>query len=76
MLVVSNIHDGFDVYKIPSGAIHTHIKIETHSENSALPVMFINDNGQAVLGGSAVGDAFVWDINMDEVSCILEHPGQ
>ena len=59
-LVVSNMCSGFDIYDAETGlpiASLTHAVNQVH----AVPVRFIH-GGHAVLGGSTVGEAHIWDV--------------
>ncbi len=59
-LVVSNMRSGFDIYDAATGRAVGTLK---HPVNQvrAIPVRFVH-GGNAILGGSTVGAAHLWDV--------------
>ena len=59
MLVVSNMTSGFDVYQTDTG---TSLGTLSHTVGRLhiVPVLFAH-GGNAIIGGSCVGEVMVWD---------------
>ncbi|KAH9917204.1 uncharacterized protein B0H18DRAFT_831185, partial [Fomitopsis serialis] len=71
VFVVSNLHDGFDMYRLsdkrPLRTFKTKALI-----NISLPVLFIHD-GRAVLTGSDTGRVSIYDCGTTLVMQVLAH---
>ncbi|KAH9917208.1 uncharacterized protein B0H18DRAFT_884063, partial [Fomitopsis serialis] len=73
VLVVSNLHDGFDMYRL-SGQLHLCTFKTKALMNIPLPVLFIHD-GRAVLTGSDTGCVSIYDCATTLVMQALAHGG-
>ncbi|KAH9920393.1 uncharacterized protein B0H18DRAFT_861788, partial [Fomitopsis serialis] len=71
VLVVSNLHDGFDLYRLRDQRHLRTFKAKA-SINIPLPALFIHD-GKAVLTGSDTGRVSVYDCGTTLVMQVLAH---
>ncbi|TFY55929.1 hypothetical protein EVG20_g9135 [Dentipellis fragilis] len=73
LIAVSNLCNGFDVYRIIDG-IHLHHFPTTVTPNCILPVLFVHDD-HSLLCGSACGFVTIYDIKSQSLQQVLHHPG-
>ncbi|KAA1479369.1 hypothetical protein DENSPDRAFT_760072, partial [Dentipellis sp. KUC8613] len=74
LIAVSNLCDGFDVYRMSDGTHLHHFPI-TVTCNCILPVLFVHDD-HALLCGSASGLVTIYDIKSQSLRQVLHHPGE
>ena len=74
LVAVSNLHDGFDLYRT-SDQTHIRTFFADTSINVSLPILFI-DNGSALLMGSSCGKVKICDASTGVELQELSHGGK
>jgi len=72
LCVVDNVNNGFDIYKIDSGNFVRTLVTQDPIKMYPKGVAFAN-HGQAIVGGSDHGRAYIFERKSDQMITILNH---